>query len=337
MAHELTDSDQMFSVREATWHGLGHILPDNPTREEAQKLVHPWEPIEEPVYVSDVGFEDNGTELVPVTTYVEAPDHKAIRRSDNGDLLGVVGDGYAPVTNDELWDIAEALQGNAADVQYETGGSLQGGKKVWVLLKLDEPIGVKGDPRGATIPYYTLQNAHDGSGAFRGQATMTRIVCMNTSKMADLDARNRGTEFTFRHTKNVGERVEEARAALTGWRESLAEWKQLMELDLIPRKVDASGVEDFLDAFIPEPRAKIVSDRVRRNIADERGKWLEVFHSVTGEGIEDTAYGLVAASIEYAEHVKRAHTAETRFRRTYLDRNGLVAQAVRIAREVAPL
>ncbi len=48
---------------------------------------------------------------------------------------------------------------------------------VWVLVRLKEPLMVKGDKRGETIPYFALQNSHDGVGAFRGQATMTRIVC----------------------------------------------------------------------------------------------------------------------------------------------------------------
>ena len=59
---------------------------------------------------------------------------------------------------------------------------------------------------------------------------MMRIVCANTSHVADLDARARGTEFVFRHTKNVGDRVEDARRALAGWRDSLDDWAQLQEV-----------------------------------------------------------------------------------------------------------
>ena len=35
MAHELMENDQMFSVAETPWHGLGRILKDAPTIEEA--------------------------------------------------------------------------------------------------------------------------------------------------------------------------------------------------------------------------------------------------------------------------------------------------------------
>lgn len=268
-----------------------------------------------------------------------------MRRSDNGATLGVVGSGFQVVTNEEMWDIAEALQGGDTEVRYETGGSLKGGSKVWLLTRLNEPLVVKGDPNGATIPYYSLQNAHDGSGAFRGQATMTRIVCANTAHIADLDARARGTEFTFRHTKNVGQRVDEARQALAGWRESLETWKQLSEVlvhDRFSTWQTLEGMPDqleyvaqgYLDRFIPAPPAgKLVSDRVRDNVAREQDKWREIYLGETGEGIRGSVYGLVQASIEYAVHARNAHSQETRFKRSYLDRSALVASSVKLARE----
>lgn len=351
MAHEITNTDELFSVRQPTWHGLGHVLTDYPTRAEAQTLVHPWEPITEPLFTREFGVtahEDWDGESDPFgERYDEVEGHKAVRRSDNGALLGVVGEGYEPVTNNEMWDIAESLQGEGAEVRFETGGSLKGGSKVWLLLRLNEPVTVKGDPHGATIPYYSLQNSHDGSGAFRGQATTTRIVCANTAHIADLDARARGTEFTFRHTKNVSERVEEARAALSGWRESLEEWKQINEL-LISEKFtnvnevlwdDRMGnlnegriVDLFLEQFIPVPQAEVISDLTRNNLERERDKWRSIYLGVTGEGIRGTAYGLVQASVEYAEHFRNAHTQESRFKRAYLDRNRLVQKAVDYAK-----
>src|SRR3546814_7667054 len=42
--HEITSTDNMFSVREMPWHGLGKVLSEYPTREEAKSIAHPWEP-----------------------------------------------------------------------------------------------------------------------------------------------------------------------------------------------------------------------------------------------------------------------------------------------------
>lgn len=331
MAHEITSTDEIFSTRMPTWHGLGMIFTDYPSREEAQALVHPWEPISAPVYQAVPQVTEEGD---LITEYVEIPGQKSITRSDNHEVLGVVGDGYEPVQNNELWDIAEALEGSGVDVCYETAGSLNGGRKVWVLLKLQDPIEIKGDPNGATLPYYALQNSHDGSGAFRGQAIMTRIVCANTAQIADMDARARGTEFTFKHTKNVRDRIEDARQALGGWRESLDDWKLLNE-HLLTIEVDRERRDAFLTKFIPEPSGNVISDRVRENIHEARRDFLAVLASPTCEGINKTASGLVAAATEYAEHVRRAHSQQTRFTRSFLKRNEIVQAATKLALSVA--
>ena len=322
MAHEITSTDNLFSVRERTWHGLGAILPEHPTREEAQALAHPWEPITVPLYSAEPRIVDGE----PTVEYVPVESHKAIARDDSGETLGVVGKGYEPITNDEMWDIAEAVQGSGVDVRYETAGSLKGGQKTRILLRLDEPLRIDGDPRGDTVPYYALQNAHDGSGAFRGQAVMTRIVCANTSQAADLDAKQRGTEFAFRHSKNVGERIEQAREALTGWRTALDNWVALSE-HMLQQKMNDDEIAEFLDRWMPEPDPSYASERVRANVAQARSEWYGSLRSVTCEGIDATAYGVLQASVEYAEHLRFAQTQETRFRRSYLKRNKIVEHA----------
>lgn len=326
MAHEITTTDNLFSVRQPTWHGLGTILPEHPTREEAQQIAHPWEPVTMPLYSAEPHIDSNG-ELT--TRYVEVSSHKAIQRDDSGATIGVVGQGYEPVTNNELWDIAEAIQGDHSDVKFETAGSLAGGSKVWVLIRLEEPLKLDGDPHGDTIPYYALQNSHDRSGSFRGQATMTRIVCANTSQMADLDAQARGTEFSFRHTKNIGDRIEEARQALAGWRESLDTWAALSR-HLLTVEMSHDDTLAFLDRWLPIPEAGLTSERVRENASKARSEWFGSLNSVTCEGIENTAYGVLQASIEYAEHLRSARTQESRFKRAYLDRSDVVQHAAEL-------
>lgn len=329
MSHEITTSDGMFTTRLAAWHGLGSVFTDYPTRDEAQTIAHPWEPIQEPLFRKAISVDDDGQTY---ETYEEAPGFVANVRSDDANLLGVVSESYNLVTNSELWDIGEAIEGSGADVMFETGGSLQGGKKVWLLMRLEEPLVVKGDPRGETIPYFALQNSHDGSGAFKGQATTTRIVCANTARIADMDAKARGTEFTFRHTKNVGERIEEAKVALEGWRQSLEDWQTQQEY-LIGQKTEPGIAGAFLDRFIPMPPESLITDRVRQNVLRDRGSWLDAYTGITGEGLQDTAYGLVQASVEFLEWGRRAHNAESRFQRSFLTRNQMLSVAVDLALE----
>lgn len=331
MAHNVTDRDGLFTVREPAWHRLGHVFDDYPTRAEAQAIAHPWEPVTTPLFTEEPIITEEGA---PDTDFEEVSGWQAVQRSDTGAVLGVVSDTYGLVTNDEMYDIAEAIEGEAkGDVRFETGGSLKGGAKVWLLVRLQEPLVINGDESTATIPYYALQNAHDGSGSFRGQATMTRIVCDNTAQMADLDARQRGTEFTFRHTRLVKERIEEARQALAGWRESVDTYRMLAE-HLGTERVSGDQYRDFVERFIPAPPPSTATDRVMRNVEEARSTWLGIYRGEANERIRGTRWGLVQASVEYLNHGRKAHTLESRFRRSYLDRDVLVRDAMKIAQAV---
>ena len=332
MSHELTDTDNMFSVREMPWHRLGQVLSEYPTRAEAQPLVHGWEPVAQPLYRRIPSVDASG-ELT--SAYEEVEGYVAQERSDTGDLIATTSATYTTVTNNDLWDVAEAIQDvPQGDVQYETGGSLSGGKKVWLMLRLAEPLVIPGDPNGSTVPFYMLQNNHDGLGSFRGSATQVRAVCANTIRMADIDAQTRGTEFVFSHTKNVGERVEEARQALAGWRESIEAYQQIATL-MLAAKVDKAGERQFLERFIPAPPSFMTSDRVKTNINEARAQVMAVYNSVTCEGITGTAWGLMQAASEYSEHVRKAQTEESRFRRALLDKNHIMTSAKVFALEAA--
>ena len=331
MSHELTSTDKMFSVREMPWHRLGEVLTDYPTRAEAQPLVHGWEPVATPLYRAVPSINEAGE---PVTTYEEVKGHVAQERSDSGALLGVTTTTFTGVKNDDLWEIGETIQGSGVDVMYETGGSLRGGQQVWLMLRLTDPLVIAGDPNGATVPFYLIQNNHIGEGAFKGAATSVRAVCANTIRMADVDAQARGTEFTFRHSSGIAERVEQAREALAGWRESIESYRMLAE-HMLTEKVSPKGEREFLERFIPAPLSSMTSDRVKANIEEARADWMKAYRSVTCEGITGTAWGLLQASSEYSEHYRRANSRESRFRRAVLDRNQIITDAKALAFEAA--
>jgi phage/plasmid-like protein (TIGR03299 family) len=327
MSHEITKSDGLFTVRAAAWHKLGTVFQDYPSRAEAQAIAHPWEPVRVPLFRQTARVEEDGTLY---EGYSEVTGWKANVRSDNDAELGVVTETYTNVLNSELWDVAEALEKSGSDVMFETGGSLRGGSKVWILVRLQEPLVVKGDPHGETIPYFALQNSHDGSGAFRGQATVTRIVCANTARIADLDAKHRGSEFTFRHSKNVSERIEQAQQALASWRDSLADWQE-QSAQLISQVVSPRNAHEFLEQFIDMPPESTISARVKKNIEHDRSLWLESYNGITGEGLRGTSYGLVQASLEFLNWHRKANSAESRFNRTFLTRDAMTTRAVELA------
>jgi phage/plasmid-like protein (TIGR03299 family) len=338
MAHNITERDTVISVRDAGWHGLAQVLNDYVNPEQARQMAFDWEPVTTPLFRAVPVIGENG----PETTYEQVPGIVGVERSDTGEFFGSVGEDYVHATNKELTEVAEAVEGIAGgDVRVETAGSLKGGRKVWMLLRLDEPIAVKGDPNGATIPYFALQNSHDGYGSFRGQALFTRIICDNTAQAADLEAAKRGTEFTFRHTSGLKDRIEEAKAAVAGWRASIEQWNVMMS-QMMDLKITPAQRNLFMEQFIPMPvSTKTVSERVLTNIEAARAEFTGIMNGITSEGIDGTAYGLVQAAIEFQQHVRNVRgdsdlaRAESRFKRAYLDRDSLTTVAVNLAHEVA--
>ena len=179
MAHEITEMDGIVSSNNIVpWHGIGTVFADYPSKEEAYNAAFGWEPVEETMYRRIPSITPEG-ELIE--TYEEVTCDKLISRSDNGYVLGTANSGRGMVSNMELFDIAEALEAEArgdSPLRIETAGSLRGGEKVWLLVRLEEGIKIKNDVRGETIPFFALQNGHTRSGgAFKGQAVFTRICC----------------------------------------------------------------------------------------------------------------------------------------------------------------
>lgn len=67
---------------------------------------------------------------------MEIPGFKANIRDTDNQVLGVVTNRYKIVQNLEAFAFTDDLLGEG--VRYETAGSLQNGRKVWLLAKLSE-------------------------------------------------------------------------------------------------------------------------------------------------------------------------------------------------------
>ena len=204
MAHEITKSDHLVLAGERAWHGLGTLVADAPSPADALTLAR----LDWTVSLSGpiVGAFDDGTSL-------DYDSNVLIKRDDTNTVLGCVGSRFVPVQNSTLAEVADAL-GTTGEVKVETAGSLNGGKRVWFLLKSDSiDIGDRGDEH---VPYILLANGHDGSLALRCLPTMVRVVCANTWRAADEAGRQVG--YTFRHTANIGDRVDDMKRALSSWR-----------------------------------------------------------------------------------------------------------------------
>lgn len=319
--------ESMFSVREMPWHQGGIVLPDYPGNwDQARKLAGlDWDPITTQVYALADLDVDGSPRYEPIGGW------KCIARSDNGQVLSLNRDTYTVIDHTEMGEIVEAVLVQP-NVKWETAGVLDGGRAVWCLALLDEPITLPGDA-SPTLPYLAITNRHDGTAACALRATAVRIVCANTFRAAELEGERTGTTFSFIHKSSWRNRIDEARAAVTGARCEMRRYSELAaELLAIP--VTLKQRELFVTEFIPMPPDGLVTDRVARNVEEARKAVRLLFESQTTEQIAGTAYGLIQAAGEYLDHVRTARSWETRLNRTLIRPEPLKHKALTLVREI---
>src|ERR1019366_9726142 len=105
----------------------------------------------------------------------------AVTRARDDRVLGVVGDTFRIVHNEEAFDWMDALLGDAHGFNYEAAGSLRSGSMVWLLAKAPFPIDL---PDSRVENYVLLTNGHDGMHAVTAAVTPVRVVCQNTLRAA---------------------------------------------------------------------------------------------------------------------------------------------------------
>mgnify|MGYP006265136507 CR=1 FL=1 len=200
MAHEIDMSNGRANVvlaRTPAWHGLGRVMPDSITTDEAYVQAGlDWSVSLRPVY-----RHDNNEKLTPVGN------RKVVVRNDTDKVLGIVGNQYRPVQNNSLKEFVDLVIGLGARI--ESGGSLHGGKKIWFLCSLKESFDVV--PGDQVLPYALFMNGHDGKTRMRVVPTSVRVVCQNTLTLAT-DRETAG--MTLRHDGSISSKIEQAKQAL---------------------------------------------------------------------------------------------------------------------------
>jgi phage/plasmid-like protein (TIGR03299 family) len=257
-------------------------------------------------------------------------------RDDTESVLGSgVSNGFVPVQNDTLGELAVILADQGAT--FWTAGSLYEGRKVFITMKLSDPYVIGSDERNVTVPFITLTNAHDGSGSLNIQPCTFEVLCANTAKAAELFGERTGRQFTWKHTANVMDHVEEAKAALAGFRQELDLVRQT-EQELFEMKISREDVELFLDGWKPtQPVEELgATNRVRNNATKARSTWMDCWldeAKIPGEQ-RLTALGLFRASTDWVDHAQGTRGKYGRAYRSLLAVNPMKTSAATQARLV---
>lgn len=307
MAHELEANDQMFSVKEIPWHGLGTILKKTPNIKEA-------------IVASGLSWNVSVKKMiVPMMINdefksVSVPNNYAVVRDDDHTVIGVVGNRYEPYQNSEMWGFIEEFQ-NQSGIKLETAGSLRAGKTTWVLAKNGTNEYVSKDP---VEEFFLFRNSFDGSSPISVMFTNVRVVCNNTLSMAIKGAKN---IFNVRHTANASERIKDVQDAL-GLRTRYQTAVNAAMETLVKFPMSPIETQNFIETVIfPEPKTikkgkkygefTIIEDggtqraqTTRINNVDTILNLVEDGKGADIVGVKGTAYGLYNALTEWADHKK---------------------------------
>ncbi len=298
--------ETMFYVREKPWHGLGTKVMEAPKSKEALKIAGlDWKVVQEPV------FTETKEKIEGYRVNVRDTDRK---------VLGVVTDRYKVIQNEEAFAFTDALLGEG--VRYETAGSLQGGKKVWLLAHLPQEYIISGE---RISPYLVFSNTHDGSGAVRVALTPIRVVCNNTLNLALSTAKR---SWSMVHTGNIQEKMEEAKNTLfmaEKYMDHLGkEFDNLRRIQLTDQKVN-----EYIEILLPMEGD--MTPLQRKNIFRLREDMqARYFDAPDLKEVGNNAYRFINAVSDFATHAqplrKTANYKENLFART-VEGNPLIDKA----------
>ena len=298
--------ESMFYVRETPWHGLGTKVLEAPASKDALQLAGlDWRVLQEPIYTAMKELVDG---------------YKANVRDSDRKVLGVVTDRYRVIQNDEAFAFTDELLG--AGVKYETAGSLQGGRKVWLLAHMPHEYIISGE---RISPYLLFSNTHDGSGAIKVALTPIRVVCQNTLNLALANAKR---SWSMIHTGDIKEKMQEARDTLFLAENYMDELGKEFEA-LRMKKLTDKQVMEYIEILLPiedgsTPQQEKNMKRLREDMK------IRYFDAPDLQGVGKNAYRFVNAVSDFATHAeplrKTANYKENLFSRT-VDGNPMIDKA----------
>ena len=301
--------ESMFYVRTVPWHGIGTKVENSPASEDALQLAGlDWKVLQEEVF-TNFGEKIKG--------------YKANVRSTDRKVLGVVSDRYKIIQNTEAFAFTDALLGNG--VRYETAGSLQEGRKVWLLAKLPQEYIIAGD---RISPYLVFSNSHDGSGAVKVAVTPIRVVCNNTLNLALNTAKR---SWSMIHTGDIKGKVQEAKDTIfmaEKYMDSLG--KEIETLRKI--KMTDKQVKEYIELLLPIE--KDATPLQQKNMMKLRKDMSACYFDAPDlQDVGNNAYRFVNAVSDFATHSnplrKTVNYKENLFSKT-IDGNPLIDKAYQI-------
>lgn len=283
MSHQV---ENMFSVKQMPWHGLGKIIQDAPSIQEGIKIAGlDWKVKMEPTFLKD------GRKLAS---------QAVIRETDNS-VLGEVGSKYHPLQNEKAFEFFEEFV-KSGEVSLETAGSLDEGRKIWVLAKLNRaPIEVA--PNDLVEKYLLLTNRHDGVASAMVGFAPTRVVCANTLAAA-INATD-SSLLRVRHTAGIELGLEKIRETVNTANQSFEATGEMYKAMARAGVSEASLKAYVRLVFYPKFTEQEITERQQTRldgITDDITRLFETGYGNAMPGVNGTMWALYNGVTQYLTH-----------------------------------
>jgi len=282
------------------WHTLGTSIQKDATIEQIEEAaVLGWKVLQRPPI-----FQLNDKQFITDET------HSGLIRSDTLMVLDIAGPDYVPHQNREVLEFFREYV-EAGDMFIDTAGSLNGGKQIWVLAKMNQSFTLPGKDR--VEGYVLLMNPHQYGKGMIAKFTTIRVVCQNTLMMS-LGAGGKSiklwhtSEFDAPRRKLAKENLGIAKERLDAFK---VDAQTLAKLNL--------NIEDAVKLIAPVFRGDAKNPLSQQNRTVTR--IIELYNGA-GKGSEltsskGTGWGLLNAVTEYIDH-EYGRSANSRLNNAWL-------------------
>lgn len=313
MSAGLENTDNMVSGRNVVpWHGIGAVVKGLMTAEECIKLAE----MDWAVEVEEI-FDKRG-KLIPerfaVTRRARAGKNDRAGNPEQDTVLEVVGNRYHPIQNSESFNFFDEVIGQK-QANYETAGTLGGGKKVWIMATLPGKLFIQSNPADEAEKWVLLHTSHDGSASLTLQLVAVRVVCQNTLSAA---LASRSNVVKIRHTENYKLRVRDAQKTLELASAYFDDLQGLMN-KLAQASMSKDEMVKFTEVLLPTPtKAELATPAASTRLINTRSNIVALFDRGAGNQGK-SRWDALSAVTDFVDHERTTRGDTSRMESSVLE------------------
>jgi len=294
MAHMV---ETMAYAGNVPWHGLGVPVENNLSPQEMLDAANLNWKVEKQDLVTSTGIPVKGKSGL-------------VRTSDNS-LLDIIGTDWNPVQNIEAFEFFQDFVSNG-DMEMHTAGSLDNGKMVWALAKVNDGFELF---NGDTVESYLLfSNPHQYGKAIDVRFTPIRVVCNNTLTLSLETTAKNSVKVNHKNVFN-GEMVKEMLGVAHS---KLENYKEMAEF-LGSKRYTKESITSYFDNVFPISfRGK---GEAKKELSNNANRALQVLNTQPGATHAEGSFWQAFNAVTYLTDHELGRDANSRIKQSWFGYN----------------